>query len=120
MENVQTTPNPLRGEYSVLSFDLEDILGFEEGELKIVYVPDRDFVTDDNFNFWISPILHQSWDTPEEFCAELLGSLYNDVLPFYIQIEFKYKTPTRGSKKSIFLIKKQPDYTLPQELKEQI
>lgn len=117
MEHIKVTSNPLRGEESLLSFSVSDVLGKKESQLSLSYVADREIVTDEDFMFWFSPLLEQEWTNAETFCAAILAAFYNDVLPFYIQIKLVYKAEGLSMHRQIQLIKKQPKYQLPEDLK---
>tara|TARA_R110000868_G_scaffold218576_2_gene469173 strand:- start:95729 stop:96106 length:378 start_codon:yes stop_codon:yes gene_type:complete len=113
-------PNPLRGESVVISFKAFGFSGFDNANVCFSYVPDREVLAEEIFSNWFQSAQKKSCDTiPELTANEMLNTFYHEVLPYHVNLDIVIQHKT-GVTQRIQVIKNQPNYNLPLELKERI
>lgn len=115
---INTQNNPLKGKNCVLSFEVKDNAVAKDAQVTFSYIPDREIVKQNDFCTFVQSI--QSKECVETFANQVIEQFYNEALPFYTKLELKVKHPNTGEVQYLKVVKKQPNYTIPEEIRDLI
>lgn len=83
MVSLTVLPNPRRNQ--IVTSHLEGVFVCSalsgEVDLSLLYQPDREVVTAENFNKWVGKQAEKDWTCPEDFAGALLENFYDTLLP---------------------------------------
>jgi hypothetical protein len=118
----EISQNPLRGENALSAINITKIIKKKMPKTdvcKIVWVNDRDFVSDKNVVQWLEKHMSEDWDTVEQCANVMMRQFYNLLMPLHAELWWTYTSP-EGIIKSIIVHKEQPMYNMPATLKDRV
>ena len=121
MEAVKVIANPLRGENSVVSIKRKKMQAAGKGfSLKLTLIPDREIIEDEAFDFALESVDGNSYETVEAFAKDVMQNVFGNALPYYALLSLKYIDENTKLKRHIQVVKQQPKYKIPEEIKDSL